>query len=86
MVRWEFNSLKKIKDTDKTVLAQILFSKFKSAMEGNSRGADFLLIQAFGYVPKYDEAKYDYQEDFRNKKSPLDDLTVDELRALIRDA
>ena len=84
MTMAEFNSLKKIKDTDKTVLDQMLYNKFKSAMDGNSRDADFLLIQAFGYAPKYDEAKYDYQADFREKKSPLDDLTVDELKALIK--
>lgn len=84
MTMAEFNSLKKIKDTDKTVLDQMLFNKFKSAMEGNSRDADFLLIQAFGYAPKYDEAKHDYQADFREKKSPLDDLTIDELRALLK--
>ena len=84
MTMAEFNSLKKIKDTDKTVLDQMLFNKFKSAMEGNSRDADFLLIQAFGYGPKYDEAKYDYQADFKEKKSPLDDLTIDELRALLK--
>lgn len=38
----------------------MLFNKFESAMNGNSRDADFLLLQAFGYAPKYDEAKYDY--------------------------
>ena len=83
MTMAEFNSLKKIKDDDKTVLDQMLFNKFESAMNGNSRDADFLLLQAFGYAPKYDEAKYDYQADFKPKKSPLDDLTVEELRALI---
>lgn len=85
MTMTEFNSLRKIKDDDKTVLDQMLFNKFESAMNGNSRDADFLLLQAFGYAPKYDEAKYDYQSDFKTKKSPLDDLTVEELRALIRD-
>ena len=85
MTMAEFNSLKKIKDDDKTVLDQMLFNKFESAMNGNSRDADFLLLQAFGYAPKYGEAKYDYQADFRQKKSPLDDLTVEELRALIKD-
>lgn len=84
MTMAEFNSLKKIKDTDKTVLDQMLFNKFESAMNGNSRDADFLLLQAFGYAPKYYEAKFDYQADFKPKKSPLDDLTVDELRALLR--
>lgn len=79
----EFNGLKKIKDTDKTVLDQMLYNKFKSAIDGNSRDADFLLIQAFGYAPKYTEAKHDYQEDFKNKKSPLSDLTVEELRQLL---
>ena len=83
MTMAEFNSLKKIKDDDKTVLDQMLFNKFESAMNGNSRDADFLLLQAFGYAPKYYEAKYDYQSDFKPKKSPLDDLTVEELRALI---
>lgn len=83
MTMAEFNSLKKIKDTDKTVLDQMLYNKFKSAMDGNSRDADFLLMQAFGYAPKYAEAKYNYQEDFRNKKSPLDNLTVEELRQLL---
>ena len=86
MTMTEFNSLRKIKDDDKTVLDQMLFNKFESAMNGNSRDADFLLLQAFGYAPKYGEAKYDYQADFRQKKSPLDDLTVDELRALLRDS
>ena len=85
MTMAEFNSLAKIKDTDKTVLDEMLFIKFKSAMSGNSRDADYLLTQAFGYPPKYGEAKYDYQADFRQKKSPLDELTVDELRALLRD-
>ena len=85
MTMAEFNSLAKIKDTDKTVLDEMLFIKFKSAMDGNSRDADYLLTQAFGYPPKYGEAKYDYQADFRQKKSPLDELTVDELRALLRD-
>ena len=85
MTMAEFNSLKKVKDNEKTVLDQMLFNKFESAMNGNSRDADFLLLQAFGYAPKYDEAKYDYQADFRQKKSPLDDLTVEELRALIKD-
>ena len=85
MTMAEFNSLKKIKDTDKTVLDQMLFNKFESAMNGNSRDADFLLLQAFGYAPKYDEAKHDYQADFRQKKSPFEDLTVDELRALLKD-
>lgn len=84
MTMAEFNSLRKIKDTDKTVLDQMLYNKFKSAMDGNSRDADFLLIQAFGCAPKYDEAKYDCQEDFKNKKSPLDELTADELRVLIK--
>lgn len=84
MTMAEFNSLKKIKDTDKTVLDQMLFNKFESAMNGNSRDADFLLLQAFGYAPKYYEAKFDYQADFKPKKSPLDDLTVDELRALLK--
>lgn len=83
MTMAEFNSLKKIKDNDKTVLDQMLFNKFESAMNGNSRDADFLLLQAFGYAPKYYEAKFDYQADFKPKKSPLDDLTVEELRALI---
>lgn len=82
----EFNGLKKIKDVDKTVLDEMLYMKFKSAMNGNSRDADFLFNQAFGIAPKYEEAKYDYQEDFRNRKSPLDGLTVDELRMLIRKA
>lgn len=81
----EFNSLNKVEDDEKTVLDQMLFNKFESAMNGNSRDADFLLLQAFGYAPKYDEAKYDYQADFKPKKSPLDDLTVEELRALLRD-
>ena len=84
MTMAEFNSLKKIKDTDKTVLDQMLFNKFESAMNGNSRDADFLLLQAFGYAPKYYEAKFDYQADFKPKKSPLDDLTVDELLALLK--
>ena len=86
MTMAEFNSLKKIKDDEKTVMDQMLFNKFESAMNGNSRDADFLLLQAFGYAPKYDEAKYDYQADFKPKKSPLDELTVDELRALIKDS
>ncbi|MBR3319895.1 hypothetical protein IKG20_01160 [Candidatus Saccharibacteria bacterium] len=85
MTMAEFNSLKKIKDDDKTVLDQMLFNKFESAMNGNSRDADFLLLQAFGYAPKYYEAKFDYQADFKPKKSPLDDLTVEELRVLIHD-
>ena len=69
MTMAEFNSLKKIKDTDKTVLDQMLFNKFKSAMDGNSRDADFLLIQAFGYAPKYDEAKYDTKRTSEIKKA-----------------
>lgn len=85
MTMAEFNSLKKVKDNEKTVLDQMLFNKFESAMNGNSRDADFSLLQAFGYAPKYYEAKYDYQADFKPKKSPLDDLTVEELRALLRD-
>lgn len=84
MTMAEFNSLKKVKDNEKTVLDQMLFNKFESAMNGSSRDADFLLLQAFGYAPKYDEAKYDYQADFRQKKSPLEDLTVDELRSLLK--
>ena len=85
MTMAEFNSLKKVKDNEKTVLDQMLFNKFESAMNGNSRDADFLLLQAFGYAPKYYEAKFDYQADFREpKKSPLEDLTVDELRALLK--
>lgn len=85
MTMAEFNSLKRIKDNEETVLDQMLFNKFESAMNGNSRDADFLLLQAFGYAPKYDEAKYDYQADFKPKKNPLDDLTVEELRALLKD-
>lgn len=84
MTMAEFNSLKKVKDNEKTVLDQMLFNKFESAMNGNSRDADFLLLQAFGYAPKYYEAKLDYQADFKPKKSPLEDLTVDELRALLK--
>jgi hypothetical protein len=80
----EFNSLEKVKDKDKTVLDEMLFKKFKSAMGGNSRDADFLLNQAFGYAPRYEEAKNDYQKDFRNTRSPFEDLTVEELRALIK--
>lgn len=68
MTMAEFYSLAKVKDTDKTVLDEMLFIKFKSAMDGNSRDADYLLTQAFGYPPKYGEAKYDYQADFRQKK------------------
>ena len=48
MTMAEFNSLKKVKDNEKTVLDQILFNKFESAMNGSSRDADFLLLQAFG--------------------------------------
>ena len=46
-----FNSLKNIKDSDKTVLDEILFTKFKSAINGNSRDMDFLFNQAFGEPP-----------------------------------
>ena len=80
----EFQSIEEIEDTEKTVLDKVLFVKFKSAMDGSSKDADFLLNQAFGYAPRYIEAKHDYQADFNYHKCPLDELTVDELREALK--
>ena len=52
----DFNSLEQINNNKKTVLDEVLYTKFKSAMAGNSRDADFLFNQAFGEAPNYKEA------------------------------
>ena len=56
----EFSSLKKVKRYEKFVLNHMLFNKFECATNGNFRDTDFLLLQAFGYTPKYHEAKWRY--------------------------
>jgi hypothetical protein len=47
----EFEGHKEIDDTEKTVLDVILFEKFKSAMNGNPKNAEYLLGQVFDYDP-----------------------------------
>ena len=83
----EFNSLKEIKDNDKTVLDEVLFNKFKAAMAGSSKDADFLFNQAFGCAPTYTEFQDKVNEEIKKKDEKLysvyDQLTVEELRALL---
>lgn len=79
----EFNSLKNIKDKDKTVLDEILYVKFKSAMAGNSKDADFLFSQAFGDAPRFRDADEDYRKRYGEKaENPFFGLTTEELRIL----
>lgn len=79
-----FNSLKNIKDSDKTVLDEILFTKFKSAINGNSRDMDFLFNQAFGEPPKYREAQDLHYRTFEKKKNELfDSLTKEDILDLL---
>ena len=47
----EFDSNKEIPDTEKTVLDVILYEKFRSAMNGNPKNAEYLLRQVFDYTP-----------------------------------
>lgn len=86
----EFNSLKNINDNDKTVLDEVLYNKFKSAMAGSSKDADFLFNQAFGCAPTYTEFQEKLNEDIRNAEekqdSIYDQLTLEELRALAGEA
>lgn len=82
----EFNSLKSIDDNDKTVLDEVLYNKFKSAMAGSSKDADFLFNQAFGVAPSYEEAKDEYDRMKKKEDDPLDGLTLEELRALAGEA
>lgn len=86
----EFNSLKNINDNDKTVLDEVLYNKFKSAMAGSSKDADFLFNQAFGCAPTYTEFQEKLDEEIRKKEEEIDSvydqLTIEELRALIGEA
>ena len=80
----DFDKLHEIKDADRTVLDEILFTKFKSAMNGNSRESDFLFNQAFGCAPKFNEAKIDYQTCFSG--NAFSNLTYEEVEKLLRQA
>jgi hypothetical protein len=69
----DFNGLKSIGDDDKTVLDEVLYMKFKSAINGNSRDADFLFNQAFGEAPKYKEAQDLHYRTFKRQQNAIFD-------------
>lgn len=79
----DFNSLKDIKENDKTVLDEVLYIKFKSAMAGNSKDADFLFNQAFGDAPHFRDADEEYRKRYEPHDNPFHGLTIEELRSLL---
>lgn len=80
----DFDGLQSLKDEDKTVLDEILYTKFKSAIKGNSRDADFLFNQAFGEAPKYKEAQDLHYRTFRKQQNTLfDGLSKEDIHKLL---